>query len=89
MLDLLIKNAEVFDGTGAPSAVMNVGVLDGKIVSVSNNDDIKAITVIDGTGLSLAPGFIDAHTHSDSQLYLNPSRWEKLKQGVTTEMQRR
>ena len=52
MLDLLIKNAEVFDGTG----------------------------------LSLTPGFVDAHTHSDTQLYQNPSRWDKLKQGMTTEI---
>lgn len=86
MLDLLIKNVEVFDGSGAPAAVKNVGVKDGKIVSVSNEEDTTAVVVIDGTGLSLAPGFIDAHTHSDSQLYYNPSRWEKLKQGVTTEI---
>lgn len=85
MLDLLIKNAEVFDGSGAPSVIRNVGVLDGKIVFVSEREE-TAVTVIDGTGLSLAPGFIDAHTHSDTQLYLNPSRWEKLKQGVTTEI---
>jgi len=86
MLDLLIKNAEVFDGTGAPSKVISVGVKDGKIVSVSYREDLKAIVEIDGTGLCLAPGFIDAHTHSDTQLYQNFSRWDKLKQGVTTEI---
>ena len=79
MLDLLIKNVEVFDGTGAPSKVTNVGVKDGKIVSVCCSEDLKAIVEIDGIGLSLAPGFIDAHTHSDTQLYQNPSRWDKLK----------
>lgn len=86
MLDLLIKNAEVFDGTGAPATVMHVGVKDGKIVSVTRNSDLEAVVVIDGTGLSLAPGFIDAHTHSDTQIYQNPSRWDKLKQGITTEI---
>ncbi len=86
MIDLLIKNAEVFDGTGKPSQVLNVGVKDGKIVSLSCNDDLTAVVVIDGTGLALAPGFIDAHTHSDTQLYQNPSRWDKLKQGMTTEI---
>ena len=86
MLDLLIKNVEVFDGSGEPPAIQNVGVLDGKIVFLSPKNIVEAVTVIDGTGLSLAPGFIDTHTHSDSQLYLNPSRWEKLKQGVTTEI---
>lgn len=86
MLDMIIKNAEVFDGTGAPPRVMNVGVLNGKIVSCSNTDDLKATVVIDGNGMALSSGFIDVHTHSDVQLYLDPSRWCKLKQGVTTEV---
>ncbi len=86
MLDLLIKNAEVFDGTGTASAIGNVGILNGKIACISFGDAPRAVVEIDGTGLSLAPGFIDTHTHSDTHLFLNPSRWEKLKQGVTTEV---
>ena len=86
MLDMLIKNVEVFDGTGTPSMVRNVGVLDGKIVHISDNDTLQAVVEIDGSNLSLAPGFIDSHAHSDTHLYLNLSRWEKLKQGVTTEV---
>lgn len=86
MLDLLIKSVEVFDGTGAPSKVRNVGILDGKIAHISDGNAPQAIVEIDGSGLSLAPGFIDSHTHSDTQLYLNPSRLEKLQQGVTTEI---
>ncbi|MBE6970461.1 MAG: aminoacylase, partial [Ruminococcaceae bacterium] len=85
MLDMLIKNAEVFDGTGAESRVVNVGVADGKISYISEAE-ADAVVVIDGSGLSLAPGFIDVHTHSDTQLFLDPSRWCKLKQGVTTEV---
>lgn len=85
MFDVVIKNAEVFDGTGKPPRVCNIGILDGKIVKISD-DALQTVVEIDGTGLSLAPGFIDVHTHSDTHLYLNPSRWEKLKQGVTTEV---
>lgn len=85
MLDMLIKNVEIFDGTGELPVTGDVGIQDGKIVAVAGSC-CKALAVIDGTGLSLAPGFIDAHTHSDLQLFTNPSREEKLKQGVTTEI---
>lgn len=85
MLDMLIKNVEIFDGTGARPIVGNVGILDGKIVTAPGSCG-NALVVIDGAGLSLAPGFIDAHTHSDRQLFSNPARDEKLKQGVTTEI---
>ncbi len=86
MLDLLIRNVEVFDGTGKDPKRLTVGVQDGRIASVTNREDLSAIVEIDGEGWSLSPGFIDVHTHSDTQLYLNPSRWDKLKQGVTTEI---
>lgn len=86
MLDTLIKNVEVFDGTGASPSIESVGIKDGKIVSVSKESAMEANTIIDGTGLSLSPGFIDSHTHSDFHLFQNPSRWEKLKQGITTEI---
>lgn len=85
MLDLLIENVEVFDGTGTDPVIRNVGVRNGKIVFLSTKN-AEAVTVMDGAGLSLAPGFIDSHSHADSQVYQNPSRWEKLKQGVTTEI---
>ena len=86
MFDLLIKNAEVFDGTGAEPVTASVGVKDGKIAEVSPRDDMRGAVEVDGSGLSLAPGFIDVHTHSDTQLYPDPSREYKLKQGVTTEV---
>ncbi len=86
MLDLLIQNALVFDGTGAEPVKADVGVQDGKIVLIGSAPDANAAVEVDGTGLSLAPGFIDVHTHSDTQLYPDPSRWCKLKQGVTTEI---
>ncbi len=86
MLDMLIKNVEVFDGTGTSPSIECVGIKNGKIVCVSKEPSMEATTLIDGTGLSLSPGFIDSHTHSDFHLFQNPSRWEKLKQGITTEI---
>ena len=86
MLDVLIKNVEVFDGTGISPSIQSVGIKNGKIVSITKDSSLEATSVVDGTRLSLAPGFIDSHTHSDFHLFQNPSRWEKLKQGITTEI---
>ena len=49
-------------------------------------DEKKAITVVEADGLSVAPGFIDPHTHTDIQLLVNPKAESKIRQGVTTEI---
>ena len=82
MLDLLIRNASVLDGTGSDAFVASIGVKDGKIVSVG--DDIaKALQVIDATGLTVTPGFIDSHSHSDRAMRNYPEQREKIEQGIT------
>ena len=86
MLDLIIKNANVYDGSGSPAQKMDVCVQNGKIVSVGKTNGGRAVTEIDASGLTLTPGFIDVHAHSELQLLADPSRWCKLKQGVTTEI---
>ena len=82
--DLLIKNGLLIDGTGAPAARADVGILNGKITSVQKNIDEKAKRIIDADGLAVAPGFIDPHTHYDAQICwdggLTPSSWH----GVTS-----
>ncbi|HVM95791.1 MAG TPA: amidohydrolase family protein [Candidatus Acidoferrales bacterium] len=83
MLDLIIRNAEVCDGSGAPRRRADVAVEGGRIVEVGRVDD-SAKRTIDADGLILAPGFIDLHTHYDCQVswdrLLTPSCWH----GVTT-----
>ena len=83
-LDLLIKNGLLIDGTGAPARQADVGILNGKILSVQENIQEAATRVIDASGLAVAPGFIDPHTHYDAQICwdgaLTPSSWH----GVTS-----
>jgi len=77
--DLLIKNGLVIDGTGAPARRADVGISNGKIISIENNINEKAKRTIDAAGLAVAPGFIDPHTHYDAQICwdgaLTPSSW--------------
>jgi N-acyl-D-aspartate/D-glutamate deacylase len=81
--DLLVRNGLLIDGTGAPGRWADVAVTAGKIVHVGTYGD-SARRTIDATGLAVAPGFIDPHTHYDAQICwdsaLTPSSWH----GVTS-----
>ena len=68
MLDLLIKNARICDGTGAPSFPGDLGVKDGIIRYVGKANGQTAERILDADGLTLAPGFVDPHTHYDAQI---------------------
>jgi N-acyl-D-amino-acid deacylase len=83
--DLLIRGAEVIDGTGAAGRRLDVAVRDGRISAVGAASR-PARRVIEAPGAVLAPGFIDIHTHSDFTLPLNPRAESKVRQGVTTEV---
>ena len=63
MLDVLIKNAKVIDGSGAPAYSGSVGIENGKIVLAQGNEEARE--VIDAKGRYVCPGFIDAHSHGD------------------------
>lgn len=75
--DLIIRNGQVIDGTGAPSIDADVAVLDGKIAAVGAAVIGTATQELDATGMIVTPGFVDVHTHYDGQAtwdtHLNPS----------------
>jgi N-acyl-D-aspartate/D-glutamate deacylase len=83
VLDLLIRDAEIVDGTGAPAFHGDVGISDGRIAAVGDIDDLATKTV-DAQGLTLTPGFVDLHTHYDAQLFWDPTASPSLQHGVTT-----
>src|SRR5512138_3226774 len=86
MDDILIKNGQVIDGTGAPARVADVAIRAGRIVAIEADRGDSAARVIDAHGSVVEPGFIDIHTHSDFTLPLNPKAESKIRQGVTTEV---
>jgi len=83
MDDLIVKNARVVDGTGAPAFTGDVTINDAKITDVGSAEG-QARRVIDADGRLLTPGFVDIHTHFDGQVcwdkQITPSSWH----GVTT-----
>ncbi|WSQ09915.1 D-aminoacylase [Streptomyces sp. NBC_01231] len=83
MFDHVIKGATVVDGTGAPAFTADVGVRDGRIAIVGQITE-EARTTEDASGLVLAPGFVDPHTHYDAQLFWDPYATPSLNHGVTT-----
>ena len=87
MADLVVRNAHLIDGSGAPGRSADVVVTDGIIVAVEDAGRAStngATRVIDADGLLVTPGFVDVHTHYDAQVtwdpYVTPSSWH----GVTT-----
>ena len=86
MFDLIIKDALIYDGSGAPAYRGNIGVYEGKIAAISTETLAGAKTVVDASGLCLAPGFIDVHSHADYGFADDPHRLHVLRMGVTTEI---
>ncbi len=82
--DILIRGADLLDGTGAPPRRADVGARAGRIIAIGDLADADATCELDGGGLCLAPGFIDVHTHDDLHVIRNPEMLPKLSQGVTT-----
>lgn len=86
MYDIIIKNGNVFDGTGNPSTKLDIGIKDGKIKTMGHLRESEAEVVIDANGLAVSPGFIDPHSHSDLLCTRPDIHKAKLQQGVTTEL---
>jgi len=86
-MDVLLRGAALIDGSGAPSRAADVAITDDRIAAVAGPGDLvpgPGADVIELDGLTLAPGFIDIHTHYDAQILwdgdLTPSNWH----GVTS-----
>jgi N-acyl-D-aspartate/D-glutamate deacylase len=86
-MDVLVRNAALIDGSGAPTRAADVAITGDRIAAVSGPGELvpgPGADVVDLGGLTLAPGFIDIHTHYDAQIFwdgdLTPSNWH----GVTS-----
>lgn len=83
--DVLIQNAQVYDGTGKPPFTADVRVHEGRITAVGRHlVPVPGETARDAHGLALAPGFIDMHTHADRGLLKDLDAATVSRQGVTT-----
>ena len=86
MFDLVLKNGIVIDGSGKGEFVADIGIVDGTIDAIGEIRSESATEVIDVSGLTVAPGFIDMHTHSDFTLVADGRAESQVHQGVTTEV---
>ncbi|MBM4261282.1 MAG: amidohydrolase family protein [Deltaproteobacteria bacterium] len=83
MHDLILRNGRIYDGSGMPSFVGDVAIKDGRIAAIGRVNE-SAAQVLDVSGLAVAPGLIDFHTHFDAQLMWDPLASSSSEHGVTT-----
>ena len=81
---LLIDNVRVVDGTGAAAFAGAVRIAGDRIAAVGDLEVVPGDTVLDGGGLTLAPGFIDTHSHGDGDVLEHPDALPAISQGITT-----
>jgi N-acyl-D-amino-acid deacylase len=84
--DLLITGGRIVDGTGNPWFYGDLAVRGDRIAAIGHLSGAKARRTIDATGLIVAPGFIDMHSHSDYLLLEDGHAQSKIRQGVTTDV---
>ncbi len=82
--DLLIKGGRVYDGLGHEAVDLDIGIVGEKIVKLGKIPSSKGREIIDARNLSVCPGFIDTHDHSDVNLFLNAKAESHVRQGITS-----
>jgi N-acyl-D-amino-acid deacylase len=82
--DILLKNGKILDGTGNSWFIGDIAISQGKIVKMGNLSKWQAAKTIDATGLIVAPGFIDVHTHIEGDEKNNPLASNFIYDGVTS-----
>ena len=84
--EILIQNGRVVDGSGNPWFYADVAIQDGRIIAIGRSLPHLAGQLIDAKGLVVSPGFIDIHSHSDTNILRDGLAQSKIRQGVTTEI---
>lgn len=80
----LITNVQVIDGSGSPAVAASVRIHDGLIAEIGLLEACADESVVDGEGQTLAPGFIDTHSHADGLILERPDALAAISQGITT-----
>lgn len=86
LFGIKIINGLVLDGTGSPAKKIDIGIIGDKIDALGNLSPAETKVTIDAAERIVCPGFIDAHSHSDAYLLIEPSAPSKIYQGITTEI---
>ena len=84
--DVIISGGDIVDGSNKPAFKSAIGIKGDRIISIGDLADVEAREKIDAAGLTVAPGFIDIHTHSDFTLLINGAAESQVHQGVTSEV---
>jgi N-acyl-D-amino-acid deacylase len=83
---VILRGGTVIDGTGAPARRADVRVEKGRVAWVGEIKDVAGAEVLDCGGLTVAPGFIDTHSHSDLRVLADPDLPMKVRQGITLDI---
>ena len=86
VFDIVIRGGTVVDGTGDPGRAADVGIAGERVEAIGDLSEAEAGRTIDAAGLTVSPGFIDTHVHSDAVLLTDPQHAQGLRQGITTEI---
>src|SRR5206468_2119054 len=84
--DLIIRGGTIYDGSGRPPVRKDIGIKGDRVAFIGDLKGKTAPTVVDATGMAVAPGFINMLSHSMQTLVRDPRSMSEIKQGVTTEI---